>query len=184
MPHLWIQDEDTEWAVQPLNGDVVALGPGGVRAARHSAPSAAATSPSSGPGRTTALLMPASTPEGAAWVMVAPPDVEARINGIPLAAGLGVLADRDEIWVATGVSVFFSTEQRAAVVPFAGVGEGRCPRCQQDIQKDAPSVCCPKCRLSYHQSSDRPCWTYREVCAMCDQATALDGGFRWSPADL
>lgn len=180
MPHLWMQDEDSDWAVQPLNGDPVAIGPGGVRSARRAAP----TSPASGGGDTTALLMPAATPDGAAWVMVAPPGVEARVNGIPLRSGLRVLADRDEIRLATGVAVFFSTEQRAAVVPFAGVGEGRCPRCQQDIQKDAPSVCCPKCRLHYHQTSDRPCWTYREVCAMCDQVTDLDGGFRWSPADL
>ena len=26
MPHLWIQDEDADWAVQPLNGEAVALG--------------------------------------------------------------------------------------------------------------------------------------------------------------
>ena len=45
MTHLWVQDEDTEWAVQPLNGAAVALGPGGVRTARHTAPLAAATSP-------------------------------------------------------------------------------------------------------------------------------------------
>ena len=187
MTHLWVQDEDTEWAVQPLNGAAVALGPGGVRTARHTAPLAAATPPKSSAGDATALLMPASTPEGAAWVMLAPPGVAARINGIGLTAGLRVLADRDEIQVATGVSVFFSTERRAAVVPFRGVSEGqsaRCPRCQQGIQKDTPSVCCPGCGLSHHQSSDRPCWTYREVCAMCDQATDLGKGFRWSPADL
>ena len=187
MPHLWILDEDSDWAVQPLNGDAVALGPRGARAARRTAPSAAALPPPSGAGDTTALLMPASTPDGAAWVMVAPPGVEARVNGIPLTAGLHVLADRDEVRVATGVAVFFSMEQLATVVPFPGLGEGQsatCPRCQQDIQKASPSVCCPQCRLSYHESSDRPCWTYGEVCAMCDQVTDLGGGFRWSPADL
>lgn len=87
MTHLWVQDEDTEWAVQPLNGAAVALGPGGVRTARHTAPLAAATPPKSSAGDATALLMPASTPEGAAWVMLAPPGVAARINGIGLFFG-------------------------------------------------------------------------------------------------
>ena len=187
MPHLWIQDEDADWAVQPLNGEAVALGPGGARTARRSSPTALPASSAKGAGDTTALLMPASTRDGAVWVMVTPPGVEARVNGIPLTSGLRVLADRDEIRVATGVAVFFSMEQLAAVVPFPGVGEGRsarCPRCQQDIEKSAPSVCCPQCRLSYHQSGPRLCWTYREVCAMCDQATDLGVWFRWSPADL
>ena len=91
----------------------------------------------------------------------------------------------DEIQTSASGSIFFSSEIRAAVEPFPG-GETpiHCPRCKLAIERETPAVRCPACFLWHHESSEYPCWTYSEHCAMCDQPTDLEAGFRFTPEDL
>jgi hypothetical protein len=124
-------------------------------------------------------------PDDGAWVVLGPSSV--RVNGAPLDLGIRVLADRDELRVG-GARVFFSTETRAAIEPYPGSERTvLCPRCKLQMMAGTPAVRCPKCHVWHHQSAEPdglPCWTYTEHCAAdCDQPTALDAGFRWTPED-
>src|SRR2546425_13377127 len=66
------------------------------------------------------VLQPAS---GIDRVLMAGPESNVRVNGIPMAAGLRVVADRDEIRVA-GVGPFsFSTESLARIEPHPGAAQ-------------------------------------------------------------
>lgn len=157
MAHLWIPAADErDWQLLPL---------------------AAVTSVGD-----SAQVLGSYTPEGRRWVLLGSPAV--RVNGLPVGAGLVALRDRDEI-CADGRRVFFSSEALAAVVPFPG-GERAtiCPRCMLEIPAEAAAVACPQCRVWHHSTDPLPCWTYAERCALCDQATALDAGFRWTPEAL
>ena len=119
------------------------------------------------------------------WTLLAGSATGVHINGVPLALGIRVLADKDEIRAA-GHRLFFSTEELARVVPFPGLAQPAfCPRCKQQIQPGDLAVCCPSCRAWSHQSEKFPCWTYDQSCALCQrQSTALDAGFSFNPATL
>ena len=166
MAHLWLPDShDTDatplaagWMLQPLD-DAFELG-------------------------ASARVLRAATPEGPRWVLLAGPSV--RVNGDPAVAGIVALRDRDEI-CTDGRHLVFSTETLAVVVPFVGGDrETLCPRCRLEIVDATPSVACPQCGTWYHQDVAREllCWTYSERCARCDQPTALDAGYRWTPEGL
>ena len=155
MAHMWIFEADA-WRCEPLR-DAAALGAG-------------------------AELLRATTPDGERWAILGGREI--RVNGTPVDAGIVVLRDRDEI-SAAGRRVFFSTESLATVVPFvAGERPTFCPRCRGPIEDGSPAVLCPNCRVWYHQSAELPCWRYAERCALCDQPTALDAGWRWTPEAL
>lgn len=129
-----------------------------------------------------AQLLRRTSAERGSWVLVGPPAV--RVNGNPLDVGIRVLRDRDEL-LAGGVRTFFSTEALAAVVPFPQSEMPTfCARCKLAIASGAPAVRCPQCGVWHHQSEELPCWTYAPRCALCDQPTALDAGFRWVPEEL
>jgi len=119
------------------------------------------------------------------WVVVAGPDAQLRVNGIPLSAlGMRVLADRDEISIAGGGSAFYSAEDLAEVVAFAGADRVMlCGRCRQKIESGSPAVKCPGCGTWYHEHSNLQCFTYHPTCAFCPKPTALDAGFSWVPED-
>jgi hypothetical protein len=157
--HLWIPNSSRDatsgaWVPLPLDGDALAL---------HA--------------ETTLHRSGAGT-----WVVVGSPAV--RVNGAPLDAGIRVLRDRDELRIG-GRRTFFSTETLAAVVPFPdGERPVPCARCTLAVASGSPAVRCPQCRLWHHQSEARPCWAYAERCTACDQPTALDAGFRWTPEPL
>jgi hypothetical protein len=156
MAHLWMRDASTQdgWSPSALAGDARVL-------------SAAA------------LVRHAVEPEG--WVLIGPRAV--RVNGASLDAGIRVLRDRDEIVAGAG-RIFFSSESLAAIVAFpAGAPPTFCARCKLAIAPGSPAVRCPQCVLWHHQSDELPCWTYAERCTMCDQPTALDAGFRWTPEE-
>jgi hypothetical protein len=130
---------------------------------------------------------------GEAWALVASRASRVLVNGLPVRHGLAVLADRDEIRAlacgeassAAWLTCFFSTERLATVEPFPSTGRrGSCPRCKQPLTPGEAAVRCPGCGLWHHATEDWPCWTHVEVCAVCDQPTALDTGFRWTPEDL
>ena len=116
------------------------------------------------------------------WVALGAPS--AHVNGVALATGLRVLADRDELR-AGGARAFFSTESLATVTTFPGAeGAVFCPRCKLEIAPQSPAVRCPQCAVWHHQDAELPCFTYAACCTLCDQPTALDAGFRWTPEAL
>lgn len=120
------------------------------------------------------------------WAVVARSE-HVRVNGIALPAGLAVLADRDEIQLPGVGPVWFSTEIVARVVeaPALDGRTPRCPRCREPIEAGSPAVLCAGCRVWYHQTPARPCYTYQDApCSACGELCELDGDFRWSPEEL
>lgn len=159
MAHLWQHDDtaDDRWTPVPL--------------------ASKATLPGS-----SACVTTARTPDGEAWVLFG--DATVRVNGTPLETGIAVLHDRDEV-MAGGARVFFSTERLTTVTIFEGADRAVfCPRCKLEITAGTPVVRCPSCGILHHESADYNCWTYTERCAMCDQPTALDAGYRFTPEAL
>ncbi len=129
-----------------------------------------------------ARLLRCATPDGERWVIIGPPSV--RVNGLALDGGIAVLRDRDEL-CCNGERVFFSTETLAVVTPYPdGERTIACGRCGLPIEAASPAVACPWCGLWHHQRDDLPCWTHIEKCSRCDQATALDADFTWTPEEL
>lgn len=182
MAHLWVEETVGDWAVVPLHSprvDLDALSRTARDRQRNAAPVPAAPSLSG------AALLNTGSPGHGAWHLVAPPHVELWINGMPMLAGLHVMADRDEIRFDARDTFFFSTEALARVSPMPITDKAvMCPRCRQRIEPHTLAVCCPPCGLWHHQSDELPCWTYAPTCALCPQPTPLDAGFRWTPTEL
>jgi len=174
--HLWVATEMGEWAVMPLGTAAVSLGshpPQAVEAAIELAL------------RPGAVIMLCSSRGSSVWALIGGKGSDVRVNGVPLAAGIRILNDCDEISVDSLPKVFFSTERLAAVEEFPGADSAAyCPRCKQTIAPRHPAVKCPACGVFYHQSADLPCWTYADLCSLCPQATALDTGYQWTPEEL
>ena len=168
MAHLFIT-ELNEWTTRALSGEVFQL------------PGATPSSPAG------ALVRRAvsATPDGG-WHLLAPPSSSVHVNGEPAALGIRVLRDKDEIRLLGAAPMFFSTEQLVAVEPFAGLPEGRCPRCTKAIEPQSPAVRCGVCNTWYHQADARRCFTYGEnpICVMCGSDAVLSGEFAWSPEEL
>jgi len=142
---------------------------------------AASTAPEAG-ANASPLVMAA--PNGD-WTLLSPAGTAVWANGDPVLLGIRVLRDRDVIR-AGGENIVFSSESLCAVVPFpAGGRRVMCARCQTAIESGEPAVRCPRCRRWHHQdpSAERGCWTYDDRCQreQCDQPTALDGTYQWSP---
>jgi hypothetical protein len=179
MEQLWIPDALGRWLPQTLAAPQLCLLPAGECIAGELVP---AGGPCAG------KLLLAHTPGGAQWVLLAGPGSRVRVNGASISAtGLYVLSDRDEIRLEHRLTLYFSTEALAEVVPFPGATCVLfCPRCKQPLEKDTPAMQCPGCDLWYHESEadGLPCWSYAERCAVCDQPTELGVGFRWSPEEL
>lgn len=179
MAHLWFQDLPNEWAVIPLEtprAELASL----LVTAHGDVPTGDARD-----GSADAVFLQHGTGNQRAWHLLAAPDAEVWVNGLPVLAGLRVLADRDEIRIDGRDTFFFSTEELARVTPMPVTDKPvMCPRCRQRIEPDTLGVRCPQCGLWHHQSDDLPCWTYAPTCALCPQPSALDAGFRWTPMEL
>jgi hypothetical protein len=166
------------WDVQPLEGERYCL--------RATAPSVLAghdeaTAP------TDALLLRVDEVEGVTgpgWALLAGGDARLLLNGEPVVLGLAQLRHRDELRLDGGGPLYFSTERLAAVEAYAREDAPRCPRCAQPIARGEPVVRCPACGVLHHELPGRNCWTYIERCALCPQATALDGELAWTPEEL
>jgi len=120
------------------------------------------------------------------WVLMTPQDVPVIVNGNQVLGGIKVLENRDEIrFGGTNFRFYYSAEQLARIDRFEG-GERTmtCPRCSQEILEGNAVVECPLCGVLHHQSEQYPCWTYAEHCALCNQSTALDMGYQWTPEGL
>jgi len=179
MAHLWIRDAGQEWMITPLEGQAWVL---------HSQPDQPVLRRSTADGnKHFALLLPLQARGNEeSWVLMTPTPNGIRVNGERLVLGVRTLADKDEIYVPEVGHLFFSTEKLARVEPFSQA-EGRrlfCPRCKQEIQHAYLAVRCPQCTVWHHQSDDLPCWSYSDYCALCDQPSALDIGYRWTPEEL
>ncbi len=177
MAHVWLHepaDTGGEWTHLPLDRTVLVLGAGG---------SAPVVAPATGGDVAAATqLLRRTTADGTVWLLLGTDAV--RVNGSPLDVGLRVLRDQDEL-VAAGRRMFFSTETLAVIVPLPVTERAVfCPRCKLEIAPGSPAVACPQCGVWHHQSDDYPCWTYAERCTLCDQPSALDAGYRWTPDDL
>lgn len=139
--------------------------------------------PASVPGPTDIrILPPDATGVAPSWTLLGGREASLRVNGHPLALGIRILRDRDEVSIA-GQRCFFSMEELARVVAFPGLAQPACcPRCKQRVEPGDLAVACPRCHAWHHQSEEFPCWTYDSTCALCQlQATALDAGYSWTP---
>lgn len=178
MTHLWIQNRDGFWQEHDLADGAVTLSTNGPAPTDSSNKSGNPSQP---------MLVPHSGPHGSeTWVLLAGPLSRMRINGLPIPVGIRVLTDRDAITLDAGHTFYFSSEQLAETIPFSGPGSTSCVRCKLPIEPGSPAVRCPgsSCGFWYHQSDDRPCWTYTDTCVACHHPTDLDAGLRWSPAEL
>jgi hypothetical protein len=174
MAHLWRISVERSWVPVALDAAVFAIGQSGLRSATCGMAALEG-----------AVLRRIGADPHASWTLLVPAGAAVRVNGSPVPLGIVSLADRDEIRVMPGSPLFFSTETLAAVVPYPEDGPlGFCPRCQQPIAAGTPAVSCPGCGLWHHASEGLPCWTYGEQCAACQQLTALDAGFRWTPEEV
>jgi hypothetical protein len=134
----------------------------------------------------TLLRADAGSPD-ATWLLLTPPTAPVAVNGHPSHAGLVALRDRDEIRLADGTRLFFSTQEIATVEPFTATSTNlRCPRCRRPFVATDLIVRCPGpgCGVIHHQTDDLPCWTYTDRCAVCPRSTALDAEQRWTPEGL
>ncbi len=129
------------------------------------------------------ILVPAGDPSDGRWALLVGPARRASVNGEAVDLGLRILDDRDLLQLDDFRRLYFSAEAVAEVRPRAG-GErdAPCPRCRAPIVEGAPAVRCPACGVWHHQSEERPCWTYAEICAVCGQGTrSQDARYRWVP---
>jgi hypothetical protein len=201
MPVLWFPEQDGTWSAQALDACscwlIAGTPPRIVPAAVADAPAGASPT-----GSGDARLQATRNGVHEQWVLVAARAAEVSINGQPLRLGVAVLRERDEVYLPGGrIGIdgagsaaegmprrcFFSAESLARIESFPGGDKPTfCPRCKKLIDPQVPAVRCPapSCRLWHHQTEARPCWTYAETCAVCDQPTALDAGYRWTPHQL
>jgi Prokaryotic RING finger family 1 len=115
------------------------------------------------------------------------PAAGALLNGLPLDAGIRVLADRDAIRLPGEGPRYFSTETLAKVETFPSQAPVICARCKLPLAPGDDAVACPTCGTWHHSPIDggESCWTYAATCAaLCGQATSLEAGYRWTPAEL
>ena len=176
MAHMWVRDDSGEWASMQLVGDALALTGDRLELVQQRASDLSNDS---------AQLQRRKDADGEKWFLLAPAQNNWHVNGVPIRAGLRQLRDRDELRSGDCDRMFFSTESLACVEPFSGLDHPIfCPRCKQEIAGQELAVRCPNCGAWYHQTEDFSCWTYTERCSMCDQATSLDTGYRWTPDGL
>jgi hypothetical protein len=175
--HLWIASED-KWSACLLDAAVHALVGGRLHRLVDPARLFCETPDA-------VALLPVGRPASDRWALVSGPAVRVRVNGLDARLGIHALVDRDEIRIANGAPLFFSTETLAVVeVLPPSAPRTFCPRCKQAIEADTPAVRCPACGLWHHQAVDLECWTYGPRCAACPCESSLDSGFNWTPEDL
>jgi hypothetical protein len=156
-----------EWSIISLTEDALSI---------------AGTDPFLPPG---VVLRRAGT-EAAGWMLLAPPDVSPRVNGVPVQLGIRALRDRDEIQLPGLPPTFFSTEKLVSVEPYTGPVGGQCPRCTKAIDTGSAAVRCGACGTWYHQSEARACFTYGEspICVSCAHDAVVSGEFSWTPEEV
>jgi len=176
MAHLWVRDETENWAVLPLEHDAFSLNAESTRPIARRLGDGEALSE--------VLLIRSDSGQANSWVLIANATSGVSVNGIPLATGIRVVSDRDQIRVPGAREFYFSTETLARIEQFPGSEQTIfCPRCKQEIEKGTSAVKCPGCGVWHHETDELNCWTYAEVCALCAQPTDMSSGFRWTPEE-
>lgn len=179
MAHLWLNQSQDEWTVAPLEKNAYAI--------RTSADTALKVKPlrSKTARKKEDILLVRSQKHQARWAIIAKHPQRIHVNGRPLTNSLRVLRDRDELRISSNVQCFFSTECLPEITTYKGDAV-YCARCKQSVEEGDQCVICPVCATVHHQSKEKDleCWTYSELCSMCDQITASTGTFRWNPEDL
>ncbi len=114
--------------------------------------------------------------------IISKPNAGWYINGL-VPFTLHVLQNKDELryreqWL------YFTTENVQRILKFNG-DEKKCPRCRDKLLKNDMVVQCPnpKCRLVYHESNDRNCWSYSATC-ICGHSTQMDLSWKPDPNDV
>lgn len=177
MAHLWVTTDANQWAVLPLEDEAFTLS--------TSPPMPVRRPLDEGEVLSGVALVRTRGADAITWVLIAGTGSGVSVNGLPLATGIRVVSDRDEIRVPGVSNVYFSTESLARVEAFPGSDQTLfCPRCKQEIEQWAAAVKCPACGVWHHQTEELNCWTYSEVCALCAHATGLSAGFQWTPEGL
>lgn len=187
MAHLWVlSGEEGEWTVSPLNGSAYALTDDGLAVLEAKGLDQDSSDFST-------LLVRGDGGPLDQWCLIGKRQANVHVNGRALVLGVRLLCDRDEIILrATGrpsaaFHCFFSTEELSQVTAYPGGDVTvRCPRCKQPLEPNQMAVRCPngRCGAWHHQEAALPCWTYSSTCALCDQPTDLDLGYRWTPETL
>ena len=176
MAHLWVRDETENWAVLPLEHDAFSLNAESTRPIARRLGDGEALSE--------VLLIRSDSGQANSWVLIANATSGVSVNGIPLATGIRVVSDRDQIRVPGAREFYFSTETLARIEQFPGSEQTIfCPRCKQEIEKGTSAVKCPGCGVWHHETDELNCWTYAEGCALCAQPTDMSSGFRWTPEE-
>lgn len=140
--------------------------------------------PATPPSPATLLMFTGGAGRSARWVMLVRDGNHCLHNGLPVTAGLRLLAHRDSIAADGGPRMYFSTEEPASVETYAGADRLVCPRCRDVITTGQAVVRCPGCGVVHHETDERSCWTYANTCALCAQPTPLDAGLQWTPQSL
>jgi hypothetical protein len=111
-------------------------------------------------------------------------DIKAWVNGYRIWGGLQILQHRDEIVLADQSRFLYSQETQPQVSvyePGDGSPAVKCVICRTAFKARDPIVRCPQCGRIYHQSENKPCWTYRTECGVCGHPTAMDCSNLWRP---
>ena len=118
------------------------------------------------------------------WLLI-PASLEEKVwvNGYPIHE-MKVLVHRDEIRMGyPPLQVYFSTDLPARKVRYEGGHEKQvfCVRCKGEIKEGEEIVHCPQCRLLYHQTAERGCWSYDITCIGCKRPTGMEHAWRPEP---
>jgi hypothetical protein len=176
--HIWkrLQSSAPAWGLLPLPADTSV--------------SLHATAPHVRRGATPTATAELHVTNGDSWALICTPDAPLRVNGEPVALGIRVLRDRDEITMAGCSPMYVSTERLAAIEPFSGDAPAACPRCRMMIAPETDAVKCPACGIWHHEdaSNSLTCWSYHlaATCSHCPQPNTLadDAAYIWTPEDL
>ncbi len=176
MALLWTNKSPSGWEAVPLEEGAHALCADGPRKVD------AGFAEASDDADAVLLLSPGSASRKPRGVLVPLPLAsEVFVNGCPVALGIRVLSDADEIRCG-GVATFFSTESRAVVAPYRGDPDRKveCNRCKKPVEAGSPAVVCPACSVAHHAE----CWSYSDRCSCCPHPTALDAAPAWCPEEV
>ncbi len=200
MAQLFVQSDSSTWSVLALEHDTYRVslpaprdetGPGSSPSSPDPCAPVIEPAPVTQPAQPGELLLvraaagdtePTASPAG--WALLGGEQSQFRVNGVGIAVGIAVLRHRDEFCLDGGLPLYFSTERLVSVEVYRGDDSPHCPRCTLPIDRGHSYVSCPGCNVLHHQASERECWTYTPTCALCDHASDLEAGYRWSPEAL
>lgn len=118
------------------------------------------------------------------WALIVAVNTAVRHNGLPVSAGLRVLAHQDAVQIADREPLYFATDDVPRVQLHTGPESIRCPRCHSEVREGESIVRCPSCGIAHHEQEQRNCWTYASACSGCSQPTVVDAGLEWTPEEL